>query len=56
MMTQAITTGSLPDDVIGEGKKVVRERFSTVALFLAATGVIKGIFQQLGRAITNMVE
>ena len=54
MMTQAITTGSLPDDVIDEGKKVVRERFSTVALFFTATGVIKGIFQQLGRAITNI--
>ena len=54
MMTRAITTGSLPDDVIGEGKKVVKERFSTVALFFAATGVIKGIFTQLGNAITNI--
>ena len=54
MMTRAVTTGSLPDDVIGEGKKVVRERFATVALFFAATGVIKGIFNQLGRAITSV--
>ncbi|MBQ3270241.1 MAG: hypothetical protein IJH09_10005 [Clostridia bacterium] len=54
MMTRAVTTGSLPDDVIGEGKKVVRERFATVALFFAATGIIKGIFNQLGRAITHL--
>lgn len=54
MMTRAITTGSLPNDVIGEGKKVVKERFATVALFFAATGVIKGIFQQLGKALTGL--
>lgn len=29
MMTRAITTDELPDDVIAEGKKVVKERFST---------------------------
>ena len=54
MMTRAITTGSLPDDVIGEGKKAVKERFLTVSLFFAATGVIKGIFQQLGKALTGV--
>ena len=54
MMTRAITTGDLPDDVIGEGKKVVRERFSTVAAFFAVTGIIKGIFQQLGKALTGL--
>ncbi len=54
MMTRAVTTGSLPDDVIGEGKRVVKERFATVALFFAATGIIKGIFNQLGRALTNV--
>ena len=40
MMTRAITTGSLPDDVIGEGKKAVKERFLTVALFFTATGIV----------------
>ena len=54
MMTKAIVTDKLPDDVIGEGKKVVRERFATVAIFFAATSVIKGIFQQLGKALTNL--
>lgn len=54
MMTRAVTTGSLPEDVIGEGKRVVKERFATVALFFAATNVIKGIFQQLGRGLTGL--
>lgn len=54
MMTQAITTGKLPEDVIGAGKKVVKERFSTVAAYFAVTGVIKGIFNQIGRGITAL--
>ena len=54
MMTRAITTNELPDDVIGEGKKVVKEHFSTVAAFFAVTGTIRGIFQQLGKALTGL--
>ena len=54
MMTRGITEGKLPDDVYAEGKKVVKERFVTVAAYYAATSVIKGIFNQLGRAITSV--
>ena len=56
MMTEAITKGELPSDVIGAGKKVVKERFLTVAAYFAATSVIKGIFSQLGRAISSIGE
>ena len=56
MMTRAVSGEDLPEDVIGEGKKVVRERFATVALFFAATRVIRGIFSQIGRAITSIGE
>ena len=56
MMTRGIVEGELPDDVIAEGKKAVKERFTTVAVFYAATGVIKGIFNQLGRVITRVGE
>ena len=52
MMTKAIADGKLPDDVYGEGKKIVKERFLTVAAYYAVTGVIKGIFNELGQAIT----
>lgn len=56
MMVRGVTEGNLPDDVIGEGKKVVKERFVTVAAFFAVTGVIKGIFNEIGRAITRLGE
>lgn len=56
MMTRAVSEGTLPDDVIGEGKKAVKERFATVAVFFAATKVIKGVFSQLGQGIVKIGE
>ena len=52
MMTKGVTEGQLPDDVLGAGKQIVKERFTTVAVYFAATKVIKGIFNQLGRGLT----
>lgn len=52
MMTKGITEGELPQDVMGEGQKIVQERFATVAAFFAVTRVIKAIFNQLGRGIS----
>ena len=54
MMTKGVSEGKLPDDVYGEGKRIVKERFLTVAAYYAATSVIKGIFNQLGNAITSV--
>ena len=54
MMTRAFTEGTLPEDVYGEGKRMVKERFLTVAAYYAATKVIKGIFNQVGNAITKL--
>ena len=56
MMTRGVTEGTLPDDVIGEGKKIVRERFKTVAALFAVTVIIKGIFREIGRGITKVGE
>ena len=56
MMTRGVTEGELPDNVIAEGKKVVKERFLTVAAYSAVTNVIKGIFNQIGRGITKVGE
>lgn len=56
MMTRGITEGELPDNVIAEGKKAVKERFATVAAYFAITGAIKGIFNQIGRGITKVGE
>lgn len=52
MMTKAITEDELPDDVISAGKKIVKERFVTVAAYYVVTSTIKGIFNQIGRGIT----
>ena len=54
MMTKGITEGELPDDVYAEGKKIVKERFVTVAAYYAVTGAIKAIFNELGRAISEV--
>ncbi len=56
MMTRGVTEDSLPDDVIGEGKRIVKSRFSTVAGFYLVTGVIRGVFGELGRGITKLGE
>ena len=54
MMTKGVTEGELPEDVLAEGKKEVKERFATVALFFAATRVIKAVFSQLSRGLTSV--
>lgn len=52
MMTRGIVDKKLPEDVIGEGKKIVKKRFTTVSAYFWITGIIKGIFNELGRAIS----
>ena len=54
MMTKGVSEGKLPEDVYGEGKKIVKARFLTVAAYYAATSAIKGIFNQIGNAITSV--
>ena len=54
MMTKGVTEGTLPEDVLGEGNKIVKSRFMTVAAFYAGTSVIKGIFNEIGNAITAL--
>ncbi len=56
MMTRAVSGDPLPEDVIGEGKRAVKERFATVAAFFAVTRIISGIFSQLGRGIIAIGE
>lgn len=54
MMTRGVSEGELPDNVIAEGKKVVKERFATILAFFAITNAIKAIFNQLGRGATKL--
>ena len=53
MITKGVTENELPDDVYHEGMRVVKERFTTVAAYYLITGVIKGIFRQVGNLITS---
>lgn len=52
MMTEGIVKGKLPEDTVKAGKEIVKERFSTVAAYYAATGAIKAVFRQIGNGIT----
>ena len=54
MMTRGVTEGELPENVLEEGKRVVKERFLTVAAYFAVTRAIKGIFNQLSRGIVSV--
>lgn len=56
MMTKGIVEGKLPDKVLREGAAIVKRRFLTVAAFYAVTKAIKGIFNELGNAITKVGE
>ena len=52
MMTKGITEGALPDNVYKEGRKAVKERFATVAVFYLVTNAIRGIFNALSRGVS----
>lgn len=54
MMTKGVTEDSLPEDVVGEGKRIVKERFTTVAGYFLVTNLVKGAFNELGKLITNV--
>lgn len=56
MMTEGVVSGKLPENTVQAGKKVVKDRFSTVAAYYAITGVIKGVFRQIGNGITAVGE
>ena len=54
MITRFLTEGDVEGNVVSEGIRVVKERFLTVAAFYAATRIIKGIFNELGKVIINV--
>lgn len=54
MMTKAVTEDKLPEDVLGEGKALVKAQFTTVAIFFAITGAIRAIFNQLARGLNSV--
>ena len=54
VITKAVIEDELPENTWETGKAMVKERFLTVAVYYAATGVIKAIFRELGNLITKI--
>ena len=54
MMTRGVTEGTLPENVYQEGRKEVKERFATVALYYLVTNAIRGIFNALARGVNAL--
>ena len=53
MMVKGVTEGNLPDHTFAEGFKEIRGRFGKITVFFFITNIIKGIFNQLGRAMNR---
>lgn len=53
MMTKGVTEGSLPEHTFKEGFNEIKGRFGKITAFFFVTSAIKGIFRQLGRALTG---
>lgn len=56
VITKAVTEDEIPENPWQTGKQMVKERFATVAIYYAATSIIKAIFNELGKAITAVGE
>ena len=54
MITRGVTEDALPENVLSEGKKAVKERFATITAFIFITRAIKNIFRQIGRIVTKV--
>lgn len=54
MAAEGIVKGELPEDTFEEGKKRVRERFGTVAVFYAIERVINAIVHQITNGVTKV--
>ena len=54
MMVKGVTEGNLPDQTFKAGFEEIRGRFGKITAFFFITNAIKGIFNQLGRAINKL--
>ena len=54
MMVKGVTEGNLPKHTFSEGFKEIRGRFGRITVFFFITNIIKGIFNQLGRAMNQL--
>lgn len=52
VIMKAVTEEKIPENPWQTGKEMVKERFATVAIYYAATGIIKALFRGITNAIT----
>lgn len=53
MMTKGVTEDSLPENTFKEGFNEIKGRFGKITAFFFITNAIKGVFRQLGKALTG---
>ena len=54
MMTKGVADNELPDHVVKAGMGEVKGRFAKITAFFVVTGLIKGVFRQIGRGINKI--
>lgn len=54
MVTTAVTTGSLPDDLLGTAKAMVSERFLTANVYFAVDRLVSGAVSQLQKGLQKI--
>ena len=54
MMTKGVVEDQLPDHTFKSGLEEMKGRFGKITAFFVITGLIKGAFRQLGRAVNRL--
>ncbi|MDR1117566.1 MAG: zinc ribbon domain-containing protein [Oscillospiraceae bacterium] len=54
VMTEAVTTGRIPDDQVAYGKQMVTERFATSNIYFAVDSLVSGAVKQIQRGIGKL--
>jgi hypothetical protein len=54
VITEAVTTGHIPDDQVAYGKKLVTERFATSNVYFAVDKLVSGAVRQIQRTVEKV--
>jgi hypothetical protein len=54
VITEAVTTGQIPEDQIAYGKKAVQERFATSNIYFAVDKLVSGAVKQIQKGIGKL--
>ena len=55
VLTEAVTTGVIPDNQVEYGKNKVKERFATSSVFFVLDKLIRGAVKQVQKGLTKLV-